>query len=99
MTRLLPACPQVSTANLKAQGQTERPGRAWKTLRVRVHAERRAAAERTSTRSENTISPFYSFYACSINHCNCISWDSYSPEKPSQVWESWGIVLVRFVMR
>lgn len=31
MTRLLPGRPQVSTANLKAQGQTERPGRAWKT--------------------------------------------------------------------
>lgn len=26
MTPLLPACPQVSTANLKAQGQTGRPG-------------------------------------------------------------------------
>lgn len=31
MTRLLPACPQVSTANLKAQGQTERPGGPRKT--------------------------------------------------------------------
>lgn len=89
----------VPRCRLQTSKPKARPRDRGRPLWVRVHEERRAAAEGSSTWSENMISPFYSFYACSINHSNCISWDSYSPKKPrSQVWESWRIVLVHFVM-
>lgn len=56
--------------------------------------QRGALQQRTGTWRENMLSPFSSFYACSINHC--ISWESYSPK--NQEVQFWIIVLVHFVM-